>query len=147
MSLVAADLLGTWLLESCEGFCEGEPTLHPLGEHPTGTLLYSPDGWISVAIMREKRTLFAADDILKGSEAEKARAAETYLSYSGRWTLDGDRVKHDVVVSLFPNWIGGRQERRVQLEGGRLTLSTDPIDFGGRSRRVQMSWRRPSSAG
>ncbi|MGO8998889.1 MAG: lipocalin-like domain-containing protein [Polyangiaceae bacterium] len=140
-------LVGAWELEVCEARGDDGPPLLPLGDNPRGILLYSADYAMSVTIMRAGRTPFAASDILKGTEREKAHAAETYLSYAGRWTLAGDRVRHTIEVSLFPNWVGTVQERRVKLDGGWLELSTDPIVFGGQTRIARMTWRRVKGAG
>jgi hypothetical protein len=136
------EILGSWELETCEARGGDGPPLLPLGEGAHGLLLYAADRGMSVAIMRAGRAPFAASDILAGTQREKAEAAESYLSYSGRWDLVGARIRHTITVSLFPNWVGTVQERRVKLHGNRLELSTDPITFGGRTRVALMIWRR-----
>lgn len=139
------EFVGAWDLDVCEARGESGPPLLPLGEKPRGLLLYTADYAMSVAIMRAGRPLFEASDILKGSEREKAQAAETYMSYAGRWVREGNRVRHTITVSLFPNWVGTVQERRVTLDGDWLELSTDPITFGGQTRVARMTWRRVRS--
>jgi hypothetical protein len=136
------ELVGAWELETCEARGDDGSRLFPLGERPKGLLLYTASQAMSVAIMRGDRTPFLARDILAGTEREKALAAETYLSYAGRWTVAGDRVCHSITVSLFPNWVGTVQERRVKLHDDRLELSTDPILLGGQTRVASMTWRR-----
>jgi hypothetical protein len=42
-------------------------------------------------------------------------AEETYVSSCGQYDFLGDTVVHHVELSLFPNWIGGDQERLVDL--------------------------------
>jgi hypothetical protein len=138
-------LVGAWQLETCEARADDGPPLLPLGEKPRGLLLYTADQAMSVAIMRAGRAPFGSNDILAGTEHEKALAAETYLSYAGRWTVSGERIKHTITISLFPNWVGTVQERRLKLDGSRLELSTDPIQFGEQTRVARMIWRREAS--
>ncbi len=82
--------------------------------------------------MHPNRAPFVARDLLGGSPAEKAHAAETYVSYCGRCEFRGDVIIHHVELSLFPNWVGVDQERLVELTGNQLTLSTRPLVLGGR---------------
>ena len=71
-------LVGTWRLLSWENrTLEGEVS-HPLGEEASGYIAYSEDGYVFVAIMAPGRRPFAGGDLLSGSTAEKAGAAETY---------------------------------------------------------------------
>jgi Lipocalin-like domain len=100
------------------------------------------DGHMSVAIMRADREPFAAEDLLGGTSKEKARAAETYVSYSGRYVFRGDRVIHHVELSLFPNWSGVEQERLVEVTGKRLTLRTRPLLLGGVLQSARVVWER-----
>ena len=95
---------------------------------------------MSVAIMGPTRAKFATGDLLGGSVEEKAQAAETYVSYCGRYEFRGDTVIHHVELSSFPNWVGVGQERLVELEGNRLTLSTRPILLGGMNQTAHLIW-------
>ncbi len=139
-------LVGAWDLVSCEVVSESKPRSYPLGEGAIGVLNYSPCGTMSVAIMRDGRPRFDAPDILLGSESERAAAAAGYLSYAGRYELEGNIVRHRIEVSLFPNWIGTVQERHVTVDERSLTLSTDPIDLGGVRAVARMTWRRRAIA-
>lgn len=115
---------------------------YPLGKDAQGILVYGDDGYMFVAIMRAERAPFAADDLLGGSVEEKARAAETYVSYCGRYEVSGDRVVHNVELSLFPNWVGAEQERLVAIEGDRLTLRTRPMLLEGAQQTAHLVWER-----
>jgi hypothetical protein len=136
-------LVGTWRLVSWENRSVGDGEVsHPLGKDAVGYIMYGPDGYMSVAIMRPDRARFAAGDLLGGSVEERARAAETYVSYCGRYEFRGDTVVHRVELSLFPDWVGIEQERLVEVEGDRLTLSTRPILLGGVQRTAHLIWER-----
>jgi Lipocalin-like domain len=92
--------------------------------------------------MGAARRPFAAGDLLSGSTAETAGAAETYVSYCGRYEFHGDTVLHHVELSLFPNWVGVTQERLVKISGDRLTLSTRPLLLEGRQQTAHLLWER-----
>ena len=53
-----------------------------------------------------------------------------------------DTVVHHVEMSLFPNWIGGDQERLVDLRGNRLTLSTQALLLRGIQQTAHLIWER-----
>jgi hypothetical protein len=134
--------IGAWKLISVETRDEnGE--LFRRG-HRTGYLLYSEQGYVSVAFMKEGRPIFASGDIRGGTEEEKIAAVEGYVSYCGRFEVKGDKVVHKIEVSLFPNWVGVNQERLYEFEGGRLTLSTPLMLLGGRQLSTHVIWERAS---
>ena len=109
-------LIGTWRLLSWENrSVEDGQVSYPLGKDATGYIMYNQDGYMFVAIMAPHRLRFATDDLLSATKEEEAQAEETYVSYCGRYDFLGDRVVHHVELSLFPNWIGGDQERLVDL--------------------------------
>jgi hypothetical protein len=67
-----------------------------------GFIIYTDEGYMSVVITSSGRDLFEANDLLGASAAEKkAQAAETYLSYCGRYEYRGNSVVHHVELSLF----------------------------------------------
>jgi hypothetical protein len=92
--------------------------------------------------MGPARRRFVAEDLFGGSTAEKAGAAETYVSYYGRYEFHGETVLHHVELSLFPNWIDVTQERLVEISGDRLTLSTRPLLLQGRQQTAHLLWQR-----
>jgi hypothetical protein len=48
-----------------------------------------------------------------------------------------------MAVSFFPNWVGQRQVRLVEVDGKRLQLSTDgPQRFKGTLKTATIDWRR-----
>lgn len=135
-------LIGTWRLVSWENRSIDGQVSYPFGQDTLGYLLYTPDGCMFVALMRPNRTDFVSGDLLKGSPEEKIKAAETYISYCGQYEVQGDTVIHHVELSLFPNWSGGDQERRIELAGNRLILSTRPMSLEGRQQIARLVWER-----
>ena len=72
-----------------------------------------------------------------------AEAAAGYLAYAGTYEVHGDVVNHHVEVSLFPNWVGGVQQRLVAWEDGDLVLSSvGTATRDGRTAVNRLHWRR-----
>jgi hypothetical protein len=145
--MVSNPLIGTWRLLSWENrSLEDGQVSYPLGKDATGYIMYNDDGYMFVAIMAPNRLRFAADDLLSATKEEEAQAEETYVSYCGRYDFLGDTVVHHVEMSLFPNWMGGDQERLVELRGNRLTLSTRTLLLRGIQQSAYLIWERLSTS-
>jgi len=134
------DFIGTWRLVSVETRKE-DGSIHRSGKR-TGYLIYSAEGYMSVAFMKEGRIEFASGDIRGGTIDEKIEAFNGYISYCGRFEVVDGKVIHCIEVSLFPNWIGERQERFYDFDGDRLTLSTPLQLVGGMSLSSHLVWAR-----
>jgi hypothetical protein len=135
-------LVGTWTLESLELVDSNGAVDHPFGRKPVGYIMYGPEGYMSVAFMSASRKPFGAADILGGTPEEKSAAIGTYISYCGRYEVEGDRVRHLIEASLFPNWTGVTQERIVSLTGDTLRLSTPPLLIKGKMQTAHLVWKR-----
>ena len=75
--------------------------------------------------------------------ADRAEAAAGYLAYAGTYEVRGEVVNHHVEVSLFPNWVGGVQQRLISWEDGDLVLrsiGTETRD--GKTAVNRLQWRR-----
>ena len=139
-------LVGAWTLSSCvERDIETGIENHPFGERPLGLILYTPDGYMSAQLQRSERPPFAEGDLLHATPEEYAAAGSSYVAYSGRFFVDEGKksLSHEMSVSFFPNWLGQRQVRLVELNGDHLQLSTDiPQRMNGVLKIVTVSWRR-----
>jgi hypothetical protein len=63
-------------------------------------------------------------DLFRGSPEEYVAAGSSYIAYSGRFFVDEAKrsLSHEMAVSFFPNWVGQRQVRLVEVDGERLQL-------------------------
>jgi len=142
-------LMGAWELVSYfEKPLNGSPLNHPMGKKPMGLIMYTPDGYMSAQLMRPNPGHFASDDWFKATPEEYGTAASTYFAYTGPFEVDEEKkiVTHFVLVSLFPNWIGKKQQRVARIEGNILHLSTaSPIQSGGQIVNAYLQWRRDSN--
>ena len=143
-ALRAADLVGTWLLRSWTAEGDDGSLIRPMGEHPEGILVYTPEGRMITTIGEPGRSPIDGGDMLAGPLDQRLAAMGSFVAYAGTFRIDGGDVVHGVTMSLFPNWIGTQQRRHAELSaGGRtLTLSTDPVVIRGRPSSQRLVWGR-----
>lgn len=121
------DLYGTWRLVS---FVQQNPDTgakirDALGTDPHGFINYGRDGRmyaIITAAVRPKRSEVGAI-----TDEDRNELFKTMIAYSGTFTFDGKTATHQVDISWNETWTGTAQVRNLQLEGNRLTITTDPL--------------------
>lgn len=104
-----------------------------LGDNPLGTILYTPDGYMSAQLARPGP--YEADD----------EPDAYYIAYSGPYDIDeqANTVAHHVQVSVIPGWLGTTQIRQVQFGGAdTLELSASERRRGGVMSTTTISWAR-----
>src|SRR4051812_33129369 len=93
-------LFGTWRLVSVSATtASGVRNDAPYGADPTGLLIYTRDGRMSVTISHAGRKLLSVIDRTAAPPSERAEAFATFLAYAGRYTVVGDSVVHHVEVA------------------------------------------------
>ena len=136
---------GVWRLISFERILPDGTVERPYGPDPVGRLIYDLEGRMAGQLMRRGRPCFPPG----ANEAELAgeiRAAfNGYIAYFGRYRVDAERrvVIHNVEASLYPNWVGGEQEREYEFAGNRLTLTARSGKPGAR-RVSRLVWEHES---
>ena len=148
MTLVASELVGAWTLASFViTFDDGRAPLFPFGEDATGQLLYTASGRMSAVLSRADRPGFGIARLEQATAAtaeQKADAFDSYLSYAGRYRVEGETVFHDVDFSLAPDTVGHVHARRATLDGETLTLAYDLTSKSGVRRDYTLTWTRIS---
>lgn len=114
----AAPVEGSWRLVSYEvEVKDGGETFPPMGDHPTGYVMFAPEGRVWFVLTGEGRE--------PGESAqEKARLLETVIAYTGRYRIEGDTWITAVDVAWNPAWVGTEQRRQFKLDGDRLQVLT-----------------------
>ncbi len=135
-------IVGTWRLVSFEIRSKDDKVIYPFGDNPVGYLIYGEDGFMSVSIMKAKRSKCDAVVLSLASLDEKVEAAESYLSYSGRYEIKKNVIIHHVELSLFSNWIGMPQKRILELKGNELSLTSLPFFLYGVEHTSHLIWER-----
>ena len=135
--------IGIWRLISLELRSMDEQVSHPFGKNPIGYIIYTEDGYMYVSFMSANRPKFASSNSIRGGTTEeKVAAADTYLSYCGKYEVQDNRVIHHIEVSFFPNWSGVDQVRFFKFDGNRLSLSTPPLLLAGKQQTAHLIWER-----
>lgn len=138
-----ANLTGRWELITFEQNYDDGRRVFPMGEGPQGIIQYTEDGYMSCMICRPHRENFTTGGQWNASDAEKAGAYNSMLSYAGRYTLEDGVVTHLVDISLFPNWVGGQQKRQYQFdEKGQLSLTARLEENTSEARTALLLWKR-----
>jgi hypothetical protein len=142
-ALSAADLVGTWRLVTWTS-AGADGVQMPMGEHPDGVVVYTPDGTMVTTIGKADRPPIDGTDMHGGPVEQRLEAQATFIAYSGTFRIDGGDVIHDVTMSLYPNWVGTSQRRHVALseDGNELALSSDAFAVRGRVGTHVLTWRR-----
>ena len=133
---------GVWNLHGWQIEYEDGGITYPLGEIPTGQLIYLPDGMVSVAMVRSGHGSVNQGSG-KGDKLVNAMGYSNDFQYDAQWSLVDDTVIHDVKWSLNPNMTGTKQIRKVGFEGqNKLTLSTFEPMKNGQQRKHVLKWTR-----
>lgn len=127
-------LVGCWRLVSYSETADGGEASHPLGDNPLGTILYTPDGYMSA-------------QLAKPEPYEAGQQPDAYaIAYSGPYAVNeqAGTVDHQVQVSVIPGWLGATETRRVQFpEPGTLMLSAEGSPRDGMTTTITWSRQPP----
>ena len=114
----------------------GGETDRPLGDNPLGTILYTPDGYMSAQLARPGPY----------NDDDQEPDAYYYIAYSGPYDADeqAGTVAHHLQVSVIPSWLGTTQLRQVRFcEPGTLVLSaSEPHPRDGTPTTTTITWSR-----
>lgn len=139
-----ARLVGVWSLEAIrDRLPDGRLGDHPdFGPNPSGLIVYTGSGHVSVQFMRSGRTAWRQEE--EPTAAERADAAGGYGAYAGRYEVDeaAGVVLHHVETALIPNRVGVTLKRSFSFEGDLLMLSPPRFLRDGVEVQRTLEWRR-----
>lgn len=126
MSELKNKILGTWKLLSYYRLDEDGEKVYPLGTDPSGFLMYTEDGYMSAQLMKQNRPDYTLEGLHNGTREEMAEAAHGYHAYAGKYEIDEEdgSVYHHNEVSLIPNRLGDIQDRQIEFQGDRITITS-----------------------
>jgi hypothetical protein len=117
----AGELTGTYKVASLTAEVDGDSPKPIFGSSPRGFAMFTPTR-VTFLITAEGRKL--------GKSAEERAALwDTLAAYSGTYRLDGNRFVVSVDVSANEIWNGTQQIRNWQLDGKRLTITTERAPY------------------
>ena len=113
----AKQLVGSWKLTSWTiQVIDGEAT-QPFGPNPKGRAVFTPDGFSAFMIARPDRKPATSD-------ADSAALLKSLMVYTGKFTVDGDKLTTNVDLSWNEILTGTAQVRFFKLEGDKLFVRT-----------------------
>jgi hypothetical protein len=134
-------LVGTWKLTGWQLRVVGESEAkEPFGPNAKGRLVITQGGhWIIIITAANRQLAKTAD--------EKAALLDSLLAYSGRYTVDGDKVTTKVDLSSNEVFSGANQNqmRFFTVQGNTLTLRTPEISSAalpGKRIVATLTWDR-----
>ena len=132
-------LVGSWtLVRAISTTAAGERNDNPYGVNPSGMLTYSSLGMVTALISFGGRKPLS----VRASAEEKAEAFDTFLAYTGRYSLISSKVTHRVEISSIQNYVGRDLVRTVSFEDDRMTLVTPPTPVNGKVQTLELTWQR-----
>ena len=119
-----ANIVGTWKFLK---YVRTDPVTgqntNVFGEHPRGWLIYTAEGRMMVIVVPETRHPLQHDE-------DRIEHHKQMVSYSGRYTIAGDKVIHHVDVAWNEAWIGRDLIRSYEISNDRLVITTAPTKYG-----------------
>ena len=114
-------IVGTWTLVSVVYEDQVTKERTPvLGEKPRGRQIATADGrWLAL-VTADNRPVPKTD-------AERVRALQTMIAYTGRYRVEDGKVITKVEAAWNEAWVGGEQVRFVRFEGDRLFIESPPM--------------------
>jgi hypothetical protein len=118
----AKQLAGTWKVVSLVTRFDGGDAVEPFGPNPKGRLVLTPEGHWMIILTGANR------GPAKGLE-EKAGLLDSMLAYSGKYTIEGNRMMIQVDMSWNEIYSGANQNqtRFFTVEGDKLTIRSPEI--------------------
>ena len=135
---VAGRLAGSWKLTSWTIQIIGGDTTEPFGTRPKGRAVFTPDGFAAFMISRPDRKPATND-------GESAALLKSLMVYTGKFTIDGEKLTTDVDLSWNELFTGTSQVRFFKLEGDKLSLRTGEqvsAVFPGKRVVGTLTWER-----
>jgi Lipocalin-like domain len=118
-------IVGTYMVHLVEKYGEDGTVEFPFGERATGMLLYAADGAMAAVVGRSDQPSLEMDLLagsVEASDGELAAAFRSAYGFAGTFVVEGEIVRHHILVSTVPNWVGTDQVRPYSIEGDTLTL-------------------------
>ena len=116
----ANQLAGTWKVVSLITNFDGGDAVEPFGSNPKGRLVLTPEGqWIIILTRADRGPATNLED--------KAALLDSMLGYSGKYSVEGNRMTIRVDMSWNEINTGSNLTRFFTVVGEKLTIRTGQI--------------------
>ena len=117
-----AQLTGTWKLVAWSTKFDGGDAIEPYGSNPKGRLVLTPDRhWIIILTGANRKPAKTIE--------EKAALLDSMIAYTGKFTVEGDKITTHVDASSNEIYTGANQDqtRFFRIDGNKLIIQTPEI--------------------
>jgi len=133
------NIVGIWKLVSVVYEDQETKARTPIyGEHPHGYQIATQDGhWLALVTAEGRK--------VPKTDADRAQALRTMISYAGRYRVEGGKVTTKVEVAWNEAWVGGEQTRFIRFDGDLLHIESPAMphpNLAGKVVRVIVTWQR-----
>ena len=112
-------LIDVWKLQTYEiEFQDTGERITPMGVHLNGYGTFTPEGRTIAIVTAEGREVPKTD-------ADRAAAFKTMISYTGTYRIEGDHWITKVDVSWNESWVGTEQIRFYSVDGDTLSITSN----------------------
>ncbi|MBO3745132.1 lipocalin-like domain-containing protein [Streptosporangiaceae bacterium NEAU-GS5] len=136
---LVVDFIGTWRLVSSYFVAqESGDRLDVLGAEPFGYAVFESTGRLISLLTSDARTRAA-------SGADPAALHKSMIAYTGRWSIDGDKIVTLVDGAWDPSWVGTEQVRYFTFDGRTLSVRSAPFghpSFPGQEVIGYVDWEK-----
>jgi hypothetical protein len=133
------DPVGAWRLKSAYFVAQRTgDRVDVLGTEPFGYALFESSG-------RMVSLLTSGAGTRAAWASDPAALHNSMVAYTGRWSVDGDKIVMQVDGAWDPSWVGTEQIRHFTFDGRTLSLRTAPIEhpsFPGENVIGYVDWEK-----
>jgi hypothetical protein len=138
---LAKQIQGSWTLVSIVNEQDGKK-IDLFGPNPRGSLILTPNGRLSLILMRATLPKFASNNREKGTAEENKAIVQGAIAHFGKYEVVNEKegtINMTIEGCTFPNWDGQVQERIISVKGDELRMTTPKPSVGGTSYLI---WKR-----
>jgi hypothetical protein len=110
---------------------QGGVKRHLHGEKPVGLTVYDRSGYVISFLGTPDLPKFAANNRLKGTDAEYRAVMQGIIAGFGTYTVDGETVTVAWIASTYPNRVGTTEKRTLKIAGDEMTVVNPTASSGG----------------
>jgi hypothetical protein len=112
---------------------EGGVKRHIYGDKPVGLAVFDRSGYYISYLAKPDLPKFAANNRLRGTDAEYRAVMQGMIAGFGTYTVEGDKVTIKWIASSYPNRAGTTETRSYKISGDELTAVNPTASAGGTS--------------
>ena len=156
-SVITQDsVLGIWELIDMKTVDDSQNVIYSYGKNPVGYLMYTKEGYVSVAMMNKHRlnVELSVQNIMDMGYGIKRKinifkyikaliryfqAVQQFVSYTGKYKVKDNKVIHNLEICSVPDVIGIDFERAIEIVEDKLFMTVLEPDY-----KVYTTWQRVS---